>query len=87
MLEVKVLGVEILTNFHQNAFTNIIDHIDSEWHKWHSLFKIDIKNDFIFGWLLKSLISIISPKGMTMTMLQYEEATISRAQQFDFSYS
>ena len=70
-LVVKGLWVEILTNFSQNIYTHIIDHID-EWHKQHALCKINIRNDFILGWSLKSLLLIIS-KGITMTMLQYEE--------------
>ena len=77
--------VEILTNFHENTSTYIIDHIE-EWHKQHALYKINIKNEFILGWFMKYFISITT-KDMTMTMLQYQEETIVKAQQFDIFYS
>ena len=76
--------VQILTNFYQNTSPHIIERID-EWHKKHTLFKINNKNDFILGWYLKYI--LIVAKKMTMTMLQYEEAIVIKAQQFDVFYS
>lgn len=55
-----------------------IDYND-EWHKQHALCKINIKNSFILEWFLKYFIPTIE-KDMTMTMLQFEEETIIRAQ-------
>ena len=77
--------VKIFTSFHLKTSTHIIGHID-EWHKQHDLCKINIKNDFILGWFLNHILHIIT-KDMTMTMLQYEEETIIKTQQFDIFYS
>jgi hypothetical protein len=84
---VNGLGVEILTNFCQNVSSThiFINHID-EWHKQHALCKINIKNEFILWWFLKYILPIIS-KDMTMTMLESEEETIIRAEQFHIFYS
>ena len=63
---------------------HMIEYID-ECHKQCDLCKINIKNEFNFGWFLKYIVPIIE-KYITMNMLQYKEEIIINSH-FDIFYS
>jgi hypothetical protein len=73
-------GLELLSNF-----THIVDHIH-EWHRRRILCKSETTKQQCLDWFLRSLVSLLG-KDVASTFPQYEEESISKAQQYDLIYS
>jgi hypothetical protein len=78
-------GTEILSSFKQNSATHISDHIH-EWRRRRRLIKLDLPDQLLAEWFMKSFVNKIS-RDISMGGVVTEEQAISRAQYLDLVYS
>jgi hypothetical protein len=78
------VGIELMSTFHQDKATHILDHIQ-EWHRRKRLIKVYIPPEFLLEWFLKSLLPYIS-KDVSTSGVTYEEEAIFK-QQLDLIYA
>jgi hypothetical protein len=72
------IGLELLSELKQTTYIHIGDHIH-EWHRRHSLCKVENTKKQSLDWFLKSLVFVIS-KNVKSTFPQSEEEAINKAQ-------
>jgi hypothetical protein len=72
------VGINILTNFHQNTTTHIIYHIH-ECHRQCDLCRVEINDRFLMEYFLKLLLPPIV-KDVSMMMPKNEEESIQKEQ-------
>jgi hypothetical protein len=78
-------SIEILSAFHQDKATHILDHIQ-EWHRQKRLIKAYIPLEFLLEWFLKSLQPYIS-KDVSTSGVTSEEEVIFKSHQLDIIYA
>jgi hypothetical protein len=68
------VSIELLSSFHQEKATHILDHIQ-EWHRWKRLIKAYIPLDFLLEWFLHPYIS----KDVSIFVVTSKEEEIFKA--------
>jgi hypothetical protein len=79
------MRTEILSSFKKNKATHISDHIH-EWRRRRRLIKLDLPDQLLAEWFMKSFVNDIS-KDISMGGVVTEEQAISHAQYLDLVYS